>query len=95
MYSTLKLLERTPLMFYTLDSKDRLYSSLNDIYDKIKGYSFARIHQSFLVNMFYIKRIERFQIAMTNGAILPVAQKKFADFKKEHCEYVQSIQGRY
>lgn len=43
--------------------------------------------------MFYIKRIERFQIAMTNGVILPVAQKKLLILKKSTANIFRVFKG--
>lgn len=44
---------------------------------------FVRIHISYLVNPVYIQSVERFQVTLTNGTILPIPEKKYTGVKRQ------------
>lgn len=44
---------------------------------------FVRIHISYLVNPACIQSVERFQVTLTNGIILPVPEKKYTGVKEQ------------
>ena len=48
-----------------------------------KKYSrlFLRCHQSYLVNPLHIRNIRRFKVNLTDGAELPIPEKKYTAFR--------------
>ena len=49
--------------------------------EKQYGRFFLRCHQSYLVNPEYIRNIRRFKVTMTDGAELPIPEKKYTAFR--------------
>ena len=50
--------------------------------EKQYGRFYLRCHQSYLVNPHYIRSINRFQLTLTDGTVLPIPEKKYTAFKK-------------
>mgnify|MGYP002234629130 FL=1 len=57
--------------------KYTLQGTLNEIDDKFAGNDFLRIHQSFLVNMKFIKNISRYRVLLNNGILLDIARARY------------------
>lgn len=70
--------------------KEIIYCSLNDVFDKVKDYSFAKPHQSFIVNLYYVDIIARLEIKIRNGNKIPIAQKRSKAFREQHSEFLQN-----
>lgn len=45
--------------------------------------SFYRCHESFIVNMLYIKKIEKFNLMLKNGAMIMIGKNRKCNFMKE------------
>lgn len=72
------------LVFYIMEDELKtytLYDTLNSIEGKLEGNNFVRIHQSFLVNMQYIKGVTRYQVLLSNGTklVIPKARYKYVE----------------
>ena len=50
---------------------------------------FLRCHQSYLVNPLYIRNIRRFKVTMTDGAELPIQEKKYTAFRDRAVNFRQ------
>jgi|GEM_PF-60285 hypothetical protein len=61
--------------------------SLSSISDKYSD-CLIRIHASYLVNPVFAKKISRFELEMTDGAILPIPEKKYTSVKRELTEWI-------
>lgn len=61
------------------------YESLENLryFEKQFGDTLLRIHASFLVNPLYLRNIKRFEVTMTDGAVLPVPEKKYTAVRKQ------------
>jgi len=64
------------------EDSDVFYDTLNDIEKRIPG-NFIRIHQSYLVNPRYIKKLSGTEIVLYNGVCLPVSKPRMANVKEE------------
>lgn len=64
--------------------------SLKELIEKFGPFNFLSPHKSFIVNMIYIKCIKGFDIFMENGDMLPLGQKRAAEFKIKFNEFLQS-----
>lgn len=59
-----------------------LYDTLNRMEEKLEGNGFLRIHQSYLVNSRYIRGIKRYELELTDGTVLNVAQNRYKQVEK-------------
>lgn len=63
---------------------------MRDLAEKMKDFNFVICHQSFLVNLMHIKKIKGYNVFLENNEMLPVSQKKSADFRKKLNQFIQS-----
>lgn len=74
------------VLFYILQGKEiekyTLYSTLNKIENQLNSGEFLRIHQSFLINMQYIKKYGRYEVILKGNIKLPIPKKKYNDIEK-------------
>lgn len=75
------------LYIHTKTEKILLYKKLDE-YEKQMNTAFVRIHKSYLVNMNCIKRIERTQITLNNGEVLPVSKNRAVSTKNKYFRFV-------
>ena len=66
----------------TTRDTDTFYDTLNDIEDRIPE-GFIRIHQSYLVNTRYIKKLSGSEIELFNEVFLPVSKPRLTNVKEE------------
>ena len=60
---------------------------LTEILPKLPDY-FVRCHQSIVVNMNAVKRIERYFFVMENGREIPISQGRFAETRMKYLEFL-------
>ncbi len=60
-----------------------LYQKLNNIEKGINDNRFIRVHQSYLVNKYYIKNISKYSIDLFNKLNIPVARSKYKEVWKK------------
>lgn len=58
------------------------HAKIKDLYPNLKLYDFIQIHNSYIVNMNYIKYCNRKEIELTDGTVLTVARSKEKVFKE-------------
>lgn len=74
----------------TIHSENGVYrsvGSLKELQSKIESSNFFKTHQSFLVNMDKIKKIDNQNVYMTNDAAIPISRLRLQEFKKAYLEY--------
>ncbi|MBR1866007.1 MAG: LytTR family transcriptional regulator [Lachnospiraceae bacterium] len=74
-------------LFYTRKGTYSIYRKLTEIEQELAGMDFLRIHQSFLVNMRYIKRISSYVLYLTTGEELSVPKSRYQYVKQEYTRY--------
>lgn len=57
--------------------------------ERMKVYSFALCHQSYLVNLAQVKSVKGYDVYLKNGEVLPLAQKKSVEFRSKLNQYLQ------
>lgn len=78
-----------------LEGKEYLLTySMQDIEKLVHSCDFARPHRAYIVNLRRIDRITKCDIFMSNGAAVPLAQKKAAEFKRQFDIYLYSYEKR-
>lgn len=64
-----------------------MYATLNEIEEELVGTNFVRIHQSFLVNLKYIKNVSRYKVVLTNGKELIIPKVRYTSVKERFIAY--------
>lgn len=63
---------------------------MKNLIDKMSAFTFGSCHQSYLINMKYVKRIKGYDLYLKNGEKLPVSQKKSAEFREKMNQFIQN-----
>lgn len=75
----------------TLSKHYRFYGKLSDIESQLKKQGFVRCHQSYIVNMQHILRIDRNSILTTTNETYMISRGKSQAVKEKMLEYVGSM----
>lgn len=73
---------------YTMDRLWHLKQRITQVAQEFGQYGFAMPHKSFVVNLYAVQRIHGYEITLTDGTILPLSQKRSAQFRRELNEYL-------
>lgn len=68
-----------------------MYETLNQIEKRLESNEFIRIHQSFLVNLKYIKKIVRYKAILGNGTELMIPKARYKGVKDAFLIYQGEI----
>ena len=58
------------------DQEDLFYGNLEDISIRVSGYSFLKIHRSYLINYNHASILRYSEVVMSNGAVLPISRNR-------------------
>ncbi len=64
-----------------------MYETLNTLEDRLSADEFIRIHQSFLVNIKFIKNVVRYKVVLTNGIELIIPKARYTYVKEQFISY--------
>lgn len=64
-----------------------MYETLNALEDRLAANEFIRIHQSYLVNIKYIKNVARYKVVLTNGVELVIPKARYTYVKEQFISY--------
>ena len=64
-----------------------MYGTLNELENELEEYPFLRIHQSFLVNLKYIKCVTGYNVVLSNGQELTVPRARYKTVKDTFIAY--------
>lgn len=64
-----------------------LYDTLNNMENYIRNKNFVRLHQSFLVNMKYIKSVHQYEAVLYNGMSFPIPKIRYKDVWDTYLTY--------
>ncbi len=70
------------------------YDSLKQYEDQFQGTQVIRIHKSYMVNMYHIKKILSEEVIMEDGARIPIGRKYKSELKDTYYEFVRSTTYR-
>lgn len=68
-----------------------LYDTLNHLEKYIESKYFLRCHQSFLVNMKYIKSLRHYEVILYDGMSLPIPKARYRDVHDTYVAYKGEI----
>lgn len=78
------------LQFYVMENclqKYTLYGTLNKVEEMLEGNNFLRIHQSYLVNMRFIKNVSRYKVVLGYKIELDIPRARYNDIKEKFITY--------
>ena len=56
------------------------YKTMKEMEQSLSSQGFGRCHSGYLVNMLYIKRVEKLDVILTTGEIIPISQPRRKSF---------------
>ena len=62
---------------------------MNSLEQEFKDYDIIRTHKGYLVNLRYIKKIEKSEIELTNGVIVFISRGKANEIKAAFARYLR------
>lgn len=63
------------------------YGRLDAVEQELAPYGFIRIHQSFLVNIRYVQKVERYTASLRNGIALNISKKYYKDMERAYIRW--------
>lgn len=70
------------------DIQIEFYAKLDEIEELLKGKHFVRAHQSYLVNMAYIKYIIGNSLVLENGENIPISRNRMKSARETYTKYL-------
>ena len=67
-----------------------IQDSIHHMARRMEPWDFLMTHKSFIVNLYHIRNIKGYDILMTDSSLIPLSQKKSADFRKKLAAYLAS-----
>lgn len=71
-------------VFYTQGQTFSIYKKMDELEEDLKGMGFVRIHQSFLINMKYIQKINSYVMILTTGKEISVPKSRYPEVKRQY-----------
>lgn len=62
---------------------------MKNVIHKMRDYPFESCHQSYLINLNYVKKLKGYELLLKNGEMIPVSQKKSAGFREKINQFIQ------
>lgn len=72
---------------YGFEKQVTCRKKLTELYDDLRGYGFEYAHNSYIVNMNYIKRKTPYELEMTDGTILTISRSKERQLRSAFARY--------
>ncbi len=78
-------------MIHTYEGEEVCRDKISDLEQRM-GDTFVRCHQSFLVNMKYIRRIENESFKLENGEEISISKRRYLETKNRYFAYLNRIE---
>ena len=78
-------------MIHTYEGEEVCRDKISDLEQRM-GDTFVRCHQSFLVNMKYIRRIENESFKLENGEEISISKRRYVETKNRYFAYLNRIE---
>ncbi len=83
--------EHHDIHLHTLGEILSVAESLSQCEQKLKNQGFARIHRSFLVNMYHIRCLEKSNVLLDNGERLYISRQRYPEVKFQFENYIRHL----
>ncbi|NWK10802.1 LytR/AlgR family response regulator transcription factor [Clostridium cadaveris] len=84
-------IEGRKVAIYATNKKYLTNISLSNWKEMLKEYSFAESHTSFLVNLRFVKKVSKENVALFTGDQVYISQRKYQSFKKAFLSYIDHL----
>lgn len=75
------------VLLFTRSEQIEYYSTLNEEEQKLRSGRFMRIHQSYIINFYFVKEISYKKVLLVTGKELPISENKSASVKKMYVKF--------
>ena len=75
------------LLLHTEQENIICYKSMKEMEQELQDKGFIRCHTSYIVNLFYVKGVNKLEIELITGEVLPISQPKRKAFMEKLAEY--------
>ena len=75
------------LLLHTEQENIICYKSMKEMEQELQDRGFIRCHTSYIVNLFYVKGVNKLEIELITGEIIPISQPKRKVFMEKLAEY--------
>lgn len=75
------------LLLHTEQENIISYKSMKEMEQELSQAGFARCHTSYLVNLFYVKGVQKLEITLITGEQIPISQPKRKTFMEQLTRY--------
>lgn len=75
------------LLLHTDQENIICYKKMKELEAELVQHGFVRCHSGYLVNLFYVKRIEKLDTILTTGERVPISQPKRKEFMERLADY--------
>lgn len=76
------------IIIYSIDENFVYYETLKKMMLRLKRTLFAQIHNSYVVNMEYISKIENHNVFLQNKIVLNISRKYYSEFMNKYKEFI-------
>ncbi|MDF9845322.1 MULTISPECIES: LytTR family DNA-binding domain-containing protein [unclassified Paenibacillus] len=83
------------IIVHTKEENLEYYSTLNHEENKLFCDEFIRIHQSYIVNLFYVKQLNAKKLILLNGQELPISEKQSTTVKSNFLNIRRELIGSF
>lgn len=77
------------IMIRTVKGDFYFVEQMKNLINKMSKYTFESCHQSYLINLKYVKKLKGYELYLKNGEKLPISQKKSAEFREKMNKFIQ------
>ena len=86
-YQATNYIIKRNLLFHSEQENIICYKSMKEMEQELQDKGFIRCHTSYVVNLFYVKGVNKLEIELITGEIIPVSQPKRKLFMEKLAEY--------
>ena len=81
--------EKHKLCFKFVEGHSHMYGKLDELDEQLAESGFIRVHQSFLANVKYVKKINNYRMYLTDGSVLPISRQRYPGVKEYLVKYLK------
>ena len=75
------------LLLHTEQENMICYKRMKEMEQALQGEGFIRCHTSYIVNLFYVKGVNKLELELITGEIIPISQPRRKEFMERLADY--------
>ena len=64
-----------------------MYGRLDELEEEFKENRFIRVHQSFLVNLMFVKKVSRYSVLLLTGESIPIPRARYRAVEEKYIAF--------